>query len=131
MLKCLILSLFVIIGQCFVHVEGLQCFSCSTSVGDSYCSEDTFDKHRVPVNECPNHSDVCVRLKKISDGSIFRSCGTSSSAEKPEVTEFGFYPLKNACINYKSNSRSVFPDAEFEVCSCDKNLSNFKGEMKC
>ena len=63
--------------------------------------------------------------------SIFRSCGTSSSAKQPEQTHFGFYPLKNRCNKYKAVKESLFPNAEFEICSCAQDLSNSKGEMKC
>ena len=129
--KSIFSILVIVLTNHYLFAEGLKCYTCSTSVGDSYCSEDTFDKDKVPIIECPDHTDVCVRLKKVADGAIFRSCGTSSSASSPEITDFGFYPLKNSCINYKSSVDSIFPNAEFEVCSCSKDLSNTKGALKC
>ncbi len=53
----------------------LKCYSCSTKNGDQYCAEDVFNPQNIPVIQCPNDADVCVRLKQKNDGSIFRSCG--------------------------------------------------------
>lgn len=108
----------------------LKCYSCSTKSGDTFCGEDVFNDKNVKVIQCPPDADVCVRLKQ-TDGSIFRSCGTSQSAMNPEKINFGYVPLKNTCINYNSIQESVFPDVEFEMCSCSTDLSNGKGDMKC
>ncbi len=126
----LCLTLLVFLSQTR-HARALKCYSCSTKNGDTFCAEDVFNAKNVKVMTCPPDADVCVRLRQKSDGSIFRSCGTSQSAMKPEKTNFGYVPLKDTCINYNSIKESVFPDVEFEMCSCSTDLSNGKGEMKC
>ena len=131
----LVLKLAFLLNVLFMatspHVQALKCFSCSTKNGDTYCAEDVFNPQNVQVIQCPSDADVCVRLRQKTDGSIFRSCGTSHSATRPEKTNIGYVPLKNTCINYNSIKESVFPDVEFEMCSCSTDLSNGKGDMKC
>lgn len=113
------------------RVKCLKCYTCSTKSGDTFCGEDTFDGSKLPTITCPPDADVCVRIRQEKDGSIFRSCGTSSAAKLPEKTHFGFYPLKDRCNKYKSVKEAPFPNVEFEICSCSQDLSNNKGIMKC
>ena len=126
-----ICSLVVLLEPNKRVANALTCYSCSTKAGDTFCSEDTFDGKKIAAISCPTDADVCVKITKLSDGSIFRSCGTSSSAAHPELTHFGFYPLKNACTNYKASSDSKYPESEFEICACADDLSNTRGKMKC
>ena len=125
------LVICVVVAVTRHNALALNCFSCSTKNGDTFCAEDVFKAKNVKVMECPPDADVCVRLLQKSDGSIFRSCGTSQEAMRPEKTNIGYVPHKNRCMNYKSIKESVFPDVEFEMCSCSSDLSNGNGEMRC
>ena len=131
------LSFIVII--CLVsHTNGLKCYSCSTEAGDPNCSEDGFNQNLAYV-ECPPGSDVCVRAIQMSTSNpnnnvgtvVFRSCGTSVKAEKPEITNLGYVPLYNDCIIHKIGKDSIFAGSTFQICSCSKDLGNSKGEIKC
>lgn len=134
-LSYFIISL-ILTAQIYNTVDGLSCYSCSTEAGDSFCTEDGFNKKLTQV-KCADHSDVCVRAIQISDSNsnpgraIFRSCGASLKSTKPEVTNLGFSPLYNECILYKILENNVYQNSTFEICSCSNDLGNANGEIKC
>jgi hypothetical protein len=114
--------------------HALVCYSCSTEAGDSFCSEDNFNK-KLPTVECPIESDVCVRALQLTDAhaksgsTVFRSCGSSVNAAKPEITNLGFPPLYNECIVYKVVEKNIYQNSTFQICSCSFDLGNASGEM--
>ena len=128
-------------------VSSLVCYSCSTEAGDSFCSEDSFNNKLSRVL-CPIESDVCVRAIQLNAGNdkvtslgsrvpraavgstVFRSCGSSVSSGKPEITNLGFSPLYNECIVYKVvEKNNIYQNSTFQICSCSFDLGNSNGEM--
>jgi hypothetical protein len=140
--KFLIITLYSIICLAFLFEKShtLSCYSCSTEAGDPYCTEDNFDENLTTRVECAQADDVCVRAIQLNKGNVdgestqgttvFRSCGSSSKSENPQLTTLGFYPLHNVCIIYKVTEK-LFANSTFQVCSCASELGNNKGEMKC
>ena len=134
----LVIFSLILFAQVSQHpVFSLTCYSCSTEAGDSFCSEDNFNK-RLSTVECPIESDVCVRAIQLTDAhsksqgsTVFRSCGSSIQSAKPEVTNLGFSPLYNECIVYKVDEQNIYQNSTFQICSCSYDLGNASGEMKC
>lgn len=140
------LILFLISSLLFSQTASLKCYSCSTLVGDRYCTEDNFDPEHVSVLDCPADSDICLRAIQLSDGSregraamllptagsMFRACGTSELAQRRELTSLGVYPIKNSCVVKRiGDNVPYFNNSVFQICSCSGDLSNGRGEMKC
>ena len=142
----LLLLNFTLIILIFINsadlVSSLKCYSCSTRAGDRYCTEDYFDSEHLTVVTCPDSADVCIRAIQINNGnqdqhtsnagSVFRACGTSETARDRELLSIGYYPIKNSCIVKKVGNDVVsFNNSVFQICACEGDLSNGRGEMQC
>jgi hypothetical protein len=122
-------------------LNGLKCYSCSTSAGDRFCTEDHFDSEHLTVVECPSTADVCVRAIQLNNGnsdskissagSVFRACGTSTASTSREILSLGYYPIKNSCVVRRIGAESAnFNNSVFQICSCEGDISNGSG-IKC